>query len=295
MYLPGTTWRAFLYGGGSALLLFNLIFLAKAVISGNFVPVVPILAGILTAGGLLLIIFAEHRARLEDKRDHRRLNRVASQLEKPLTSLQIDLHNLIASSDSLPGEARLVIKRMATQSGVLLENIRDVFLTLQAQEGKVSREVRVHDLCELVQEAVRRLQPLASARNVELDARAHCADAPAKVDKRLFLIAVTHIIENGLLYTLTPGQVSVSVTRGPRHVRVIVQDRGIGITDEDADIVFQPFARGRSASHFDPDGIGVGLTLVRLIIREFGGKLTWQPRQGAPGTQFEIQLPLTKT
>lgn len=276
------------------LLAFNIFFLISAVVRGNFVPVVPILAGILTAAGLLLIVYAEHQARLEDKRDHRRISRVAHQLESPLSALQADLENIIAHADTLPGEARLALKRMETKSKVLLENIRDVFLMLQAQEARLAQDLRVHDVCALVQEAIRRVRPLASAHNVEVDAKAHCADAPVKIDKQLFLIALIHLIENGVLYSLRPGKVTVSVTRGARQARILVRDRGIGLKEEDVAVVFQPFARGHAAQKFDPDGIGVGLTLARLILREFGGELTWKPRSESIGSEFEITLPLVR-
>lgn len=284
-----------MYGGGSALLMLNLFFLIKAIFSGNFIPVVPILAGILTAIGLLLIVFAEHRARLEDKRDHRRISRVAHQLESPLRALQDDFQYLVRHADQLPSEARLKLKNMETKSAVLLENIRDVFLTLQAQEGKVAGDRRTYDLCTLVKEAIERVRPLAAARNVEIITKQHCTDAPVKVDRRLFLVALVHLIENGVLYTLKPGLVNVAVTRGAHTARVLVQDRGVGITPEDEDVVFQPFARGAHASQFDPDGIGVGLTLARLIVREFGGDLVYHARQSATGSEFEIKLPLVKT
>lgn len=283
-----------MYGGGSALLLLNVTFLLNAAWRGNLVPLVPILAGVLTAAGLLVIVYAEHRARLEDKRDHRRISRVANQLESPLYALQSDIETLAANSDNMLGEARLVLKRMETKSKVLLENIRDVFLTLQAQEGKLAEEARIHDLCTLVQEAIRRLQPLARAHNVELDAKAHCADAPVKVDQPLFLIALSHLIENGILYTLTPGKVTVSVTRGKKQARVIVQDRGVGVKPEDEPVIFQPFARGHAAVKFDPDGIGLGLTLSRLIVREFGGDLTWKSRPESSGSEFQITLPVAR-
>lgn len=284
-----------MYGGGSALLLFNLFFFAKAIFQGSFIPVVPVLAGILTAAGLLLIVYAEHRARLEDKRDHRRISRVAHQLESPLRALQEDLAQLVQSADKLPAEARLKLKHMETKSHLLLENIRDVFLTLQAQEGKISGDRRTYDLCALVKEACERLKPLASARNVEIITKQHCTDAPVKVDRRLFLIALMHVIENGVLYTLKPGLVNVAVTRGQHAARVVVQDRGVGITAEDESVVFQPFARGANASQSDTDGIGVGLTLSRLIVREFGGDLLYRSRQSSTGSEFEIKLPLVKT
>lgn len=289
-----TIWRTFLYGAGSALLLVSLFFLIQATLAGNFVPLLPILAGTLTAAGLLLIVYIEHRSRLQDRRDHRRISRVATQLEGPLRSLQDDLSNIVRHTDSLPEEARQIVRRMETKSQVLLENIRDVFLTLQAQEGKLAHELRVYDACTLVQETVRRLQPLAGARNVELDAKKYCEDAAIKVDKRLFILALTHLIENGILYTLHPGKVNVSVTRGAKSARILVEDRGVGIKAEDAPVIFQPFARGHAAAQFDPDGIGVGLTLSRLIIRQFGGDIIWRSHAASPGSEFEITLPLVK-
>lgn len=277
------------------LLLFNIFFMASAVLHGNFVPLLPILAGILTAAGLLLIISIEHHARLEDRRDHRRISRVSGQLENPLRSLEEDIAAVAGSAGSLPGEARLVLKRMETKSKVVLENIRDLFLMLQAEEGRLAHDIRTHDACTLVQEAIRRSRPLASARNVELDAKNYCQDAAIRVDKRLFLIALTHLIENGILYTLKPGKVNISVTRGTKSARIIVEDRGVGIKAEDAPVIFQPFARGHAAAQFDPDGIGVGLTLSRLIIRQFGGELHWRSREGRLGSEFEITLPLVRT
>lgn len=286
-------WRAFLYGGGSMLLAFNLFFLAKAAIRQNFVPVVPIVAGIFTAAGLLFVVYAEHRARIEDKEDHRRISRVANQLENPLRALQDDLTQLVAAGNKLPSEERLKLKRMETKSKILLENIRDVFLTLQAHEGPLAQDVRVYDLCQLVKDGIDRNQSLARARNVELVHKMHCANAPVKVDRRLFLIALVHLIENGILYTASPGFVNIAVIRGQKNARVIVQDRGIGMKAKDAHVMFEPFARGPGAEQFDPDGIGVGLTLARLILQEFKGKLTWQPKGDKGGSHFEMQLPLT--
>lgn len=291
---PQTAFRSFLYGGAATLLAFDLYFLGRALVQSNFVPILPIIAGILTAGGLLFIVYAEHRAREEDKRDHRQISRVAAQLEAPLRAFQDDLQQLLARADRLPAEERLKIKRMETKSKVVLENIRDVFLTLQAQEGPLAQEVRAYDLCALASEAVKRAGSLASSHNVELVEKMHCENAPVLVDRRLFLIALGHLIENAILYTLTPGLVNIAVVRGKKHARVIVQDRGIGIKDGDAPAIFRPFARGHAAEQYDPDGIGVGLTLARLIIQELKGSLRWQPREASTGSEFEIVLPLVR-
>lgn len=291
---PQTAVRSFLYGGGAILLAFDFFFLVKALFTSNFVPIVPIIAGILTAAGLLAVVYSEQKARDEDKRDHRRISRVSHQLESPLNALQEDLEHLIANADGLPSAARLKLKHMETKTKVVLENIRDVFLTLQALEEPLAQEVRTYNLCTLVNTTIEKVTPLAHARNVELIHKFHCADAPVKVDRRLFMIALTHLLENALTYTLTPSSVNVAVTKGKKHVRVIIQDRGIGISPSDAGVIFQPFARGERAGKHDPDGIGVGLTVARLILRDFHGRLTWKNRDRGMGAQFEIILPLAK-
>ncbi len=284
--------RAFLYGGGSALLVLDTFFLIRATFQGNYVPIVPVVAGIFTAGGLLFIVYAEQRAREEDKRNHRRISRVAHQLTHPIEKLQSDLQYLLKNADKLPAEQRLKLKHMATKTTVLLENIRDVFLTLQAQEGSIAQEVQAYDLCELVDEALVHIKALASARNVKVNYKKHCKHASVRVDKPLFLIALNHIIENAIIYTLTPGLVTISIIKGNKKTRIIVQDRGLGITKKDTRNVMQPFARGSNAQKYDANGIGIGLALSRLILRDFGGTINWQNRPHTAGTKFEIILPL---
>lgn len=289
---PHTILHSFLYGGASVLLAIDLYFLAVALWNGTFTPVVPLVAGICITGGLLFIIYAEGRARGDDRREHRRLSRVASQLEQPIQSLEDDLDYLIKKSDALPAEVRLKLKHMNTKTRIVLENVRDIFLMLRAQGGKVSQETKVYNVCSLVEEAIGNVQGLASARNVEIIRKMHCEDAPVKLDRNLFVIALTHILENGILYTLTPGLVNVVIIRGGKFVRIIVQDRGIGVKEEDMHKIFDPFVRGQYASQYDQDGIGVGLTLSRLLIHEFNGQLSWRQRSESSGLEFEIKLPL---
>lgn len=287
--------RAFLYGCGSMVLLFDIYFLGRAIFTTNFIPILPILVGIMTASGLVLIIYAEHDSRQRFAREHRRLARVAHQLERPLTNLQTDFQVLLDQAQQLPPEARLKLKHMATSTQTVLDNIRDIFLLLQGQEGSIIQEQRVYDLCAIVDEVLDRERSFAQARNTQIMHQFHCQEAPVSVDRRLLIIVLKHLVENAMLYTLTPGLMNVAVTRSRQVARVIIQDRGVGIRPSDRWLMWQPFARGRNAEQFDRDGIGVGLTLSNLIMRQLGGRLIYHPRSDSTGSQFEIELPLAKT
>ena len=274
------------------LLIFDIFFLVRAVVGNNFVPIVPILAGVCITGGLLFLIFAEQESRKQDYKEHRRLSRVAHQLESPIKSLEEDLAYLSSRANKLPAEERLKIKRMETKTKILLANVRDIFLMLQAQGGTISKEKQVVDICKVVEDAIGKTKAFATAKNVEVLHKAHCTDAPVRADKSLLIIALVHLIENGITYTLTPGLVNIAVIRGRNAVRIIVQDRGIGIKEADKEAVFQAFMRGDKAQQYDTDGIGVGLTLSRLIVQECGGQLIWRQRKPQLGSEFEIKLPL---
>lgn len=291
---PHTIFHSFLYGAASVLFAVNLYFLARALFAGEFFPVLPLATGICIAGGLVVILFAEGKAREEDKKEFRRLSRVATQLEHPIMSLEEDIAYLVRESESMPAELRLKLKRMDTRTKVLLENVRDVFLTIRAQQGGIAQETRVYDTCTIVNDVVEKLRPVAIARNVELLQKMHCEDAPVRVDKSLFMIALMHLIENGILYTITPGMVNIAVVRGKSRVRIIIQDRGIGVKEEDIGSIFTPFARGSYAAQYDADGIGVGVALSRMIAREFGGSLTMARRKDSSGLEFELKLPLAR-
>ena len=289
---PETAFRSSLYGAAATLLGFDVFFLVKALFTTNFVPIVPILAGILTASGLLLIVYAEAKAREEHRRDHRRISRVAHQLASPLAALEKDLATLRSGAEALPSEVRLKLVQMETKSQVLLDNIRDVFLMLQASEEPIAREVRRYDVCTVLADVLASHEQQAAARNVELVHTYKCKTAPVRVDVSLLKVALRHVIENAILYSPKPGLVNIALAKDAASVQVVVQDRGIGLTEADEQVVWQPFARGARAAEHDPDGIGVGLTLSRLIVREFGGDLTFRKTNPGAGSEFVLTLPL---
>ena len=101
---------------------------------------------------------------------------------------------------------------------------------------------------------------------------------------------VIELLKNGIEYTPAQGEVWVRIVLGsPNALNLHVRDTGIGITDTELGQIFEPFYRGRMASH--AAGTGLGLTLVKQMLTQSGGniRVTSQPNQG---TQFTVSLPL---
>ena len=103
----------------------------------------------------------------------------------------------------------------------------------------------------------------------------------------LFRRAVRNLIENAIKYA---GSAEVAIAPGAGQVRVSVADRGPGIPPDRLDRVFDPFTRLEESRNRDTGGIGLGLALARAIVRDAGGEITLQNRDGG-GLVATIMLP----
>ena len=91
------------------------------------------------------------------------------------------------------------------------------------------------------------------------------------------------------------GPVNASMLSDGAKVRLVVEDRGPGVPDEDRERIFAPFYR-RAGGGSSPasSGHGLGLALVRQVARYHGGDVTFQPRPEG-GSRFEVTLPIGAT
>lgn len=103
--------------------------------------------------------------------------------------------------------------------------------------------------------------------------------------------ATANLISNAVRYTSEGGSVRVSVTQGELMGAIVVQDTGIGFTDEEAKNVFSRFWRADAGRTRESGGLGIGLSVVKEIADRHGG---WVRAEGKPneGARFTIYIPL---
>jgi signal transduction histidine kinase len=99
----------------------------------------------------------------------------------------------------------------------------------------------------------------------------------------------TNLIQNAINYTPRGGNVSVSVERLHGRLALIVRDTGVGISTEDLPHVFEPFYKGRHEGDGYTQGTGLGLTIVKRTVGDFGGKILVESQVGE-GTTMTVLL-----
>jgi PAS domain S-box-containing protein len=140
----------------------------------------------------------------------------------------------------------------------------------------------------VIEEVAEEFRTAAFEKGVGLVVAYDGLDGP-RVDRRKMHGVFANLFENALQHTASGGEIrliSKPPTRAAPEVRIEVSDTGSGIALENRQKVFEPFFTTR------PNGVGLGLAIVRKTIHDHGGTIGLAPN-GEKGTTFVIKLPLT--
>jgi signal transduction histidine kinase len=161
------------------------------------------------------------------------------------------------------------------------------------ESGRATLEVRPVAPGGLIEEALNAVAPHLQEHHAAIE-RTGAAELPAVlVDAGAVSRSLQNLIVNALKYGGSPPRVVVDVRPGEpsrREVAVTVTDNGAGIAARDLPHIFEPFYRGADARARQIHGSGLGLSLVKRIMDEIGGRVT--VRTDATGSTFTLHLPV---
>ena len=142
----------------------------------------------------------------------------------------------------------------------------------------------------IVEEVLADLEPLAVEKNIKLIGK--CEDATMIGSDILIYRLVYNLVENAIKYNHPLGQVTVTAYQRNKHVYLSVEDTGSGIPKELRERVFEPFFRVDKSRSRELGGVGLGLALVREIVRVHDGSICI--KSGKTGTPQETYTQGTK-
>lgn len=187
-----------------------------------------------------------------------------------------------------PSEYREAVGLMMSAVGRMEESLGSA-LSLFRGEAAKARPASLVWLNELVAEAKRLFDPVASAKQVRLE----CEAAPTSLlgDPELLRQVVVNLVSNAVKYTPAGGLARVEVSDLGDSIRLDVLDTGFGIAEEDLPHLFTKFFRaGEGGERRRIPGTGLGLSIVKKAVESSGGRIWVQSRLGA-GTRFTVLLP----
>lgn len=211
----------------------------------------------------------------------------AHELRTPLSLMQVqlDLYNSTRHPDN-DADTLQTIKMITEQNGRLSKMVKTLLDMSELQTVGQDDKIMVD---ALVDEVLADLDPLAQEKNIKLTGK--CKNITMVGSDILIYRLVYNLVENAIKYNHSGGQVTVTAYRKEKHVYLSVEDTGNGIPEELRERVFEPFFRVDKSRSRELGGVGLGLALVREIVRVHDGSITVRSNPSG-GTVFDVMLPL---
>ena len=209
----------------------------------------------------------------------------AHELRTPLALMQVqlDLYHSNRHPDNDADTVQMI--QMVTEQNDRLSKMVKTLLDMSELQT-VGRDDEII-LDALVDEVLEDLEPLAETKNIRLIGK--CKDITMVGSDILIYRLVYNLVENAIKYNHSGGQVIVTADRKEKQVYLSVEDTGAGIPEELKERVFEPFFRVDKSRSRELGGVGLGLALVREIVRVHDGSITVKSNPSG-GTIFEVVL-----
>ena len=207
----------------------------------------------------------------------------AHELRTPLALMQVQLD--LYNSASHPGNDADTLQtiKMVTEQNDKLNRMVKTLLDMSELQT-VGRDDKII-LDAIVEEVLADLEPLAVEKNIKLIGK--CEDATMIGSDILIYRLVYNLVENAIKYNHPLGQVTVTAYQRNKHIYLSVEDTGSGIPKELRERVFEPFFRVDKSRSRELGGVGLGLALVREIVRVHDGSICIKSGKTG-GTIFEV-------
>lgn len=225
-------------------------------------------------------------------REHEFAADASHELRTPLTVLSLGVESLQNDDESkLSGFAQEVLRDMQHETKYM-SGLIEALLTLARGDEENTPLARAKvDLTEVAVKVCNKMRQLAAKKGLELEYAA--GDAPQVFilgDKNKMEQLLIIFIDNAIKYSES-GTITVTVDADSMHAVIKVMDEGIGISESDAQKIFERFYRVDKARSRAAGGFGLGLNIARIIVVRHGGTVSVKPRS-PHGSIFTVRLPL---
>ncbi len=209
------------------------------------------------------------------------------ELRTPLTSIRGFADTLSTTAVS-PEELSKYLDVIVRNAERMSDLIDDLLALSRAESGTTHLELTSVDVKRLVETVVTDFAP--RFREQSIDVLVHAADVPmCRADRGAVEQILSNLLSNAARYTNPGGRVDVWLEAEDEFVVMRVEDTGIGIAPSDLERIFERFYRVDAARSRAVGSTGLGLSIVRHLVRALGGEISVESKVGK-GTIFQVRL-----
>ncbi len=219
------------------------------------------------------------------------LSMVSHELKSPLSSLlmQISVVHDGLAGELTPKQTDFLGKAKEKTKG-MITLVNDILDYRRIQEGKSIQKVEALNLAEILQRTVELMRMSADEKGIGLTCEIAEGLPSFNGDRGGMEAIFVNLISNAIKYTHKGGKVDVSLNKVGKDIQFTVTDTGMGIPAEDIGRVFDRFYRIKTEQTRSISGSGLGLSIVKGIVKAHNGSVHVESEVGK-GTTFIVSLP----
>lgn len=214
---------------------------------------------------------------------------VSHEFRSPLTALT-HAADLLATDRISTESHRRQTYQVLTRDTARLRSLVEGLLSFGRLEAGTPFHLEDADLVALTQSTIQDFQEEVAGRGYVIDFRTEAPSAPGRVDREAMTRALRNLLDNAVKYSPDTRHVEVTLSRRARYVEIAVRDHGIGIPASEQRTIFDRFVRGAESTSRRIQGTGIGLAMVRQILRGHGGDVVVSSTPG-DGSVFTMTIP----
>ena len=256
-----------------AMLVFGIIFFA-----------------IIITGVVLNTIFLVREIRRNEQHDAF-LNAVTHELKTPIASIRLYLETL-QTRDVAEAKRQEFYGVMIADTNRLLNTVEQVLKASRSREKNHLLNISELNLAEILREAIERVKVRYDLSDGAISFTPSDAEIKISGDADELQTVFTNLLDNAVKYSGEEIKVLVAVKNLNEKIAVVrIKDSGIGISPAELKQIFKRFYRVPSPRTQKTKGTGLGLFIVRSIIKKHGGRISAESKGDGAGSTFTIQLP----
>jgi signal transduction histidine kinase/CheY-like chemotaxis protein len=230
--------------------------------------------------------------RRADQRKDEFLAMLAHELRNPLAPI-VSAATMLSNFELQPSMVQRAADIIARQAGHMTSLIDDLLDVSRVTRGKVELEFVELDLKDVLADAVEQVRPLIEKHGHRLVLEAVPAPALVVGDRKRLVQVMTNLLSNAAKYTLEGGRIEVRLATRGALIDLTIRDDGIGMSPELIASAFDLFSQGTRGLDRSQGGLGIGLALVRSLLKLHGGEVTAASDGPGCGSTFRVTLPLS--
>ncbi len=185
----------------------------------------------------------------------------------------------------------MFLQNIYKSSQSMLTLINDLLVFSSFESGKVNLNLSESNLSELLTENVYLNRIIAGKKNIKLQLEKHSEDVFLFMDKDKIVQVLNNLIGNAIKFSFENSVIEIKLKTDKDNAMFLVSDKGTGIAPQNIENLFKPFSKISSVGTSGERGTGLGLNIVKNIVKAHNGKVWVESVQGK-GTTFFVSLPL---